>query len=99
MAWTNAGVKAMFDKYGDRINSIAFNNGRYLFIGYESSPKMKDISYETIGGNDVMKIHHRGYSGSNIVEWDNYMTTELIEGFDVLDEDYKDFRIDPIMLK
>lgn len=99
MGWTNAGVKSMFDKYGDRINSIAFNNGRYLFIGFPSSPKRKDISFETIGGVDVIKIHHTQYSGSNIVEWDNFMTTEFIEGFDILDEPYKDFRIDPILLK
>jgi hypothetical protein len=99
MGWTNAGVQDVINKYGDRLNSISLNNGKYLFIGYESGVQLKDISFETIGGVDVIKIHHKQQQGGKVIEWDNLVTTEFIESVDVMDENSKDYRLDPFTLK
>jgi len=98
--WTNEGVKEMFDKYGDRINSISLNNGKHLFIGYQSSPQLSDISFDTIGGADCMIIKHKDIShGYPAIEFETFLTTEFIETINVLSEKDKDKRIDPITLR
>ena len=79
--------------------SISLNNGKYLFIGYKSSVQLSDITFETIGGCDVMKIHHTTKSHGKPIEFDNYLTTEFIEGIDVMDEKNPDVRLDPFTLK
>lgn len=100
MGWTNAALQAAFNKFGERICYIALNNGKRIFIGYnvKESVRLKDITLESIGGVDVMKIHHRSSKQSEYYEWDNYMTTEFIESVEVMGEDYEDLRIDPFLL-
>lgn len=98
--WTNAGIKGMFDKYGDRINSISLNNGKHLFIGYKSSPRLSDISFETIGGTDVMVIKQKDIShGFPAIEFETVLTTEFIEAINILSEKDIDKRLDPLMLR
>ena len=101
MNWTNAAVEQMFQKYGDRICSISLNNGKYLLIGYrgKGQVQMSDISFETIGGIDVMAIKHVDFSSGRDVNFTSYITTAFIEGIDVMDEKDKDYRIDPLRLK
>ena len=97
--WSNAGVKEVFSKYGDRINSISLNNGKYLFIGYTSSPQLDDITFDTIGGCDVMRIQHTSISHGTPIKFETLITTEFIEGIDILSEEDKDKRLDPLMMK
>lgn len=101
MGWTNAAVKAMFSKYGDRICFISLNNGKGIFIGYDikESVQLKDISFETISGVDVIKIAHRSSKQNTYIEWENFITTEFIEAIEVMKEDYGDYRVDPLLLK
>ena len=101
MEWSNSSVKQMFDKYGDRICSISLNNGKYLLIGYrgKGQVQMSDISFETIGGVDVMAIKHVDFSSGRDIEFTSYITTAFIEGIDVMSEKDKDYRIDPLRLK
>ncbi len=100
MGWTNAAVKATFDKYGERVCFIGLNNGKRIFIGYnvEEGVKLKDISFETIGGVDVMKISHRSSKQQPYIEWENFITTEFIESIEIMKEEYADYRIDPLIL-
>ena len=99
MAWNNRTFQKFKDQFGDRINSISFNNGKYLLIGYESGIQLKDIEPVTLEGVDCLKIHHKQQSGGIVLEWDDYMTTEFIEGVDVMSEQHKDYRLDPFILK
>lgn len=99
MAWSNKAIQKMIDEFGDRINSISLNNGKYLFIGYESGIQLKDITLITYEGVDCLKVHHKQQSGGTVLEWDDYITTEFIEGIDVLSEAHKDYRLDPFVLK
>lgn len=100
MGWTNAAVQATFNKYGDRICFIGLNNGKRIFIGYNTkeSVKLKDISFETISGVDVIKITHRSSKQDTYIEWENFITTEFIESIEIMKEDYVDYRIDPFLL-
>lgn len=100
MGWTNAAVKATFDKYGERICYIGLNNGKRIFIGYNTkeSVKLKDIAFETIGGVDVMKITHRSSKQTEYIEWENFITTEFIESIEIMKKEYADYRIDPFLL-
>ena len=97
--WTNRAVQTMIDVYGERINSISLNNGKYILVGYESGIQLSDISLETIEGVDCIKIHHKQQSGGTVLEWDDFVTTEFIEGIDVMSEKHKDYRLDPFTLK
>ena len=97
--WTNRAVQKMIDVYGERINSISLNNGKYILVGYESGIQLSDISLETIEGVDCIKIHHKQQSGGTVLEWDDFVTTEFIEGIDVLDEADQEYRIDPLRFK
>lgn len=101
MGWTNAGVKQMFDTYGDRICYISLNNGKGMFIGYrmQDGVQLKDIRLETIGGNDVMIVKHRSNKQQPYIEWEDFITTEFIENIEVMGEAYKDYRVDPLLLK
>ena len=92
--WTNRAVQKMIDVYGERINSISLNNGKYILVRYESGIQLSDISLETIEGVDCIKIHHKQQSGGTVLEWD-----EFIEGIDVMSEKHKDYRLDPFTLK
>ena len=97
--WTNKAVQKMITDFGDRINSFSFNNGKYLLVGYESGIQLSDISFVTVEGVDCLKVHHKQQSGGTVLEWDDYVTTEFIEGIDVLSEQHKDYRLDPFILK
>ena len=97
--WTNSALQPFLDEIGPRLNSISFNNGKYLLIGYESGVNHNDIELTTINGIDLMKVHHKQKQGGRWIEWDDYMTTEFIEGIDVMSEADKDYRIDPYILK
>lgn len=100
MAWTNTGIQQLVNNVGwDRINSMSLNNGKYLFIGYQTGVKPEDISFQTIAGNDVMVVHHTQEQGGVEISWNDYITTEFIENVDVMDEDSADYRIDPFILK
>ena len=70
--WTNRAVQKMIDVYGERINSISLNNGKYILVGYESGIQLSDISLETIEGVDCIKIHHKQQSGGTVLEWDDF---------------------------
>lgn len=101
MGYTNADLKVAFDKFGDRICNIGLNNGKTIFIGYnvKEGVQLKDISLEKIGNVDVIKIKHRSSKQSHYYEWADYITTEFIESIDVMEDAYKDFRVDPLIIK
>lgn len=101
MGWTNAAVQAIFKKYGDRVCYIGLNNGKAIFVGYnvKEGVKIKDISFETINGVDIMKISHKSSKQDPYYEWENFITTEFIESIEIMKEDYVDYRIDPLLLK
>lgn len=100
MGWTNAAVQQMFTDYPDRICFIGLNNGKRIFIGYNTAESVQpeDISFDTIGGVDVMKITHRSSKQTEYIEWENFITTEFIESIEVMKEEYKNYRIDPFIL-
>lgn len=99
MLWTNAALQSLFSQYKDRINSISLNNGKYVFIGYESGIQLDDIEFVTFNGVDCLKIHHKAQQGGTVLEWDNLVTTEFIEGIDIMSEGYDQYRLDPLTLK
>ena len=98
--FTNAGVQEMIDKYGDRICGMSLNNGKYLLIGYEGvgSVQLSDISFDTIGGCDVMVINHTDISHGRHCKYQSFITTEFIEAINVMSEEDVNYRIDPMIV-
>ena len=99
--WTNKGVKKLFDECGHRVCAISLNNGKTLLIDYNGpySVKKEDISFDNIDGCDVMVIKHTDISSGKEVKYTSYITTEFIEGIDVMDPEFEDYRIDPLIIK
>lgn len=99
--WTNAALQKVINDKGKRINSIALNNGKYIFFGYNSpnSASIEDIRLETHDGVDVIVIPHEGYQYDKKVKWESWVTTEFIEGIDILDSGFENQRLYPLSLK
>ena len=101
---TNAVVQEYIDTFGDRIFEMMFDNGFSVFIGYPSSKvlSVNDILLRNVAGVDM--IGFRSYAphtpdkrqGATFVTWHN---TACLQWIGVMDEEYKDLRIDPLILK
>ena len=96
--WTNTTVKHFIDTYKHRISAIHLNNNKVIMIDYPGkySTKLSDRSLETIGGVDLMVINHTDISSGKEVHYKTYVTTEFIEGIDVIDEADQEYRVDPL---
>ena len=98
---SNSDVKQMIDTFGKRICGISLNNGKMLFLDYRGvgSTKLEEISFETIGGCDMMVISKTDISHGRHIHYKNYIVTEFIESVIVMDEDSENERVDPMLLK
>ena len=97
---TNADLKAMIDKYGDRICIIFFDNSLKLLIGYpgQNPQHASDLILETIGGVDYVGVRQKStytQDRDNGVTYVNYHLTECIPYIAVMDEGCENYRIDP----
>ena len=98
---SNATMKKMFDDFGQRICGISLNNGKFIYVGYRGSTtiKLEDISFETVGGCDMIVINKTDISSGKPIKYKNYITTEFVESVIVMDEEFVDYRVDPVVLK
>lgn len=97
---TNAGVKEMFDKFPGRICAIHLNNAKTLLVDYPGKCQIQtsDISYETIGGCDLLVVNHTDISTGREVHFKSYVVTEFIESIDVMSEEDAKYRLDPFKI-
>ena len=96
---SNASIQAMINKFGDRICAIILNNGKKLYIGYQgekTSVQISNISFETMNGCDMMVVERTDISFTPHVTFKDYITTEFIEQVIVMDEDSRDYRVNPM---
>ena len=98
---TNEALKALFEKLGDRICAIIFDNNSRVYIGYPTSTlkHASEIKIETIGGVDMVGIprkHSYPAAGGREVYSTNWHPTECIQQVVSLDEGYERFLVDPI---
>ena len=98
---SNSDLKQMIDTFGKRICGISLNNGKMVLIDYRGvgSTKLEDISFEKVGGCDMMVINKTDISSGRHLHYKNYIVTEFIESVIVMDEDSENYRVDPMLLK
>lgn len=96
---TNAGMQELFNKYGNRICSISLNNNKVLLLDYKGSAKIDDITFETIGGCDMMIVKRVDITHGKELKFTDHIVTEFIENVIIMDEGYEDYRVDPLILK
>lgn len=96
---TNAALKEAIDTYGNRIFCFFLNNERKLLIGYSASPKLTDITLDTIGGLDVFRVKYCSKSTTPAVEYETIHLTEYIESIGIMSEKDVDYRVDPLTYK
>ena len=97
MAWTNAALKALIDEHGPKLRSIRSTSFVVsLYVSCSGQPMLTtdDITLETIGGVDVMKV--RRYNPNNKKYFYEYDVTEFIEKIIMVDDPSD--TIDPYML-
>ena len=96
----NADLESFFNQNKGKICSISLNNGKNLLIDYPGVGNVSsdDISFVKIGSCDMMKIKHTNYSYGKEMKFTSYITTEFIEGINVMDDGYEQFRLDPLTL-
>jgi len=94
----NAGMQALIDQFGDRIFTINLDNTRFIRLGYKDSPKIEDITLETIGGVDYIVVTNKTAAmGSKELHYKTYHLTETVQWVGIMDEDSNDYRIDPML--
>lgn len=96
---TNEGVKALIDEYGERIFAIILDNDQKILLGYTNTAKVSDITFETIGGTDMICIPHVSKSTRPIVSYKNYYQTDAIRTVGIMDEKDADYRVDPLVFR
>lgn len=102
MALTNSDVKQIISEYGDRICFIQFNNSYKAFVGYKDSAikSVDEIQFKTVGSCDMIGFPTKpiqfGIRGQypTFISW---RLTELIEDIVVMDEEWADYRPDPLL--
>lgn len=99
MAWTNTGIKNLIKSKGNQIFHISLNNGKDLFLNYPGSPRVEDLRFETIDGNDVMIVPHETNAQGKTLHFENYVTTEFIEGISIMSKEDENYRVDPFIIK
>lgn len=101
---TNKVLQKYIDTFGERIFEIMFDNSFAVFIGYPSSKvnSVKDIILSNVEGTDMVGFRQisphqpEREKGVTFVTWH---LTSCIQWIGVMDEPYKDLRIDPLVLK
>jgi len=99
-AMNNAALQAFFDKFGNRISAIVFDNKNILYIGHPSAPvkTVDELILETIGGCDFVgvpvpptdpKAREKG------VMFTHYHPTSFIQAICTSDENHPDYLVDP----
>lgn len=99
---TNAAVKALIDKYGERIAIIQWNNGFRVHIGYrglnDTVKSVKDLQLESFGGVDMVGVKSPSTlsadraKGVTMTTWHD---TAEIQHVIVMDDGFEDYRPDP----
>lgn len=100
--FTNAGLKAMIDKFGERISILQWNNGFRVHIGYrglnDTVKSVKDLKLETFGGVDVVGVVSPSTLSADRqkgVTMTTYHDTAELQHVIVMDEGFEDYRPDP----
>lgn len=96
---TNATLQKMIADFGDRIFAINLDNTRLILVGYNSSTQLSDISFETISGTEFLVIHKTTNTHGKELKHKIYHVTDTVQWVGVMDEEYKDYRIDPLIIK
>lgn len=97
---TNTAIKAILDEAKERVYMIALNNAKYLLIGYKGSPKIEDIELKTIGGVDMLLVHHKNDRSTNPpVSYTEYYNSDFVEAIGVMDTECADYRVDPMTFR
>lgn len=101
-SFTNAGLKAMLDKFGERVAIIQWNNGFRVHIGYrgvkDTVKSVKDLKLETFGGVDVVGVQSPSSLSADRergVTMTTYHDTAEIQHIIIMDEGFEDYRPDP----
>lgn len=91
---SNKALQALFELYGDRIFTIYLDNNRSILIDYPSSPKLSDITFETVGGVDYISIRHSQTMNGLTITYSIKHLTSTVQYVGIMDEDSKDYRVD-----
>lgn len=85
MNMTKADFLAVIEKYGPNLCGINLDNGRIIYIGYEDTPTLEDITIETIGAMDFLKVTRHGVQpqGSQPIDMVTLHPLDLIQCFQI----------------
>ena len=99
----NADLKAMIDKYGERVRAIHLDNGHSVKIGYPgmNPVSVKDILFDKFGDTEVFGVRYKSnYSHDRDigVTYVNWHDTAFIQDISIMDEGFENYCIDPYMI-
>lgn len=101
---TNAAFQAFLKEFGDRLCVITLDNNAKIYCEYESgggnsSVKVKDIEFRTIGGVDMFAVPSWPMNRKEVemgIKHQVWHPTFTIQALVLIDEDHKHFRVDPM---
>lgn len=96
---TSTDLKAVVSKYGNRICAISFDNGERVLFGYRGTVNATDIKWETFGEREIFSVKQKGTSTRPEYTFQSFHDPEGIRHIYIIDEEFKDYRIDPVIFR
>lgn len=98
---TNAALQKIIDDHGPDIFCFFIDNEQKILFGYNSkdTPKIDDVTLETIEGIDFFKIQRVSHSHGKAVYFHTLHRTECIQWVGYMDEKSTDYRVDPLIFR
>jgi len=103
---TNAGLKALKEKYGERIFSISFDNNIVETYGYSNDPHTitGDVSFIDSGTqtgikDDLIITGHQMIFGNKLLHYQYIHASETVQWVGIMSAESNDYRPDPLTIK
>jgi len=93
----NVDLQELITMYGSRIFAIILDNNKKILIGYNSSPKMTDISLVTIAGADFIKVNNKKRSNQKEIEYFTLYLTDCIQSIGIMEDGFEHYGVDPLL--
>jgi hypothetical protein len=86
----NASLKAICEKFGEKIFYIGLDNGHKIFFNAPSSNgnviHVQDIVFETFGSVDMFGIKHKDNTYGDGIDYTTWLVTSYVQHISTTDE-------------
>jgi len=94
---TNEKLNGIIELYRSNIFILVFDNNKHIFVGYQASPKITDISLITIGNVDFVKVNNKKRSNQKEIEYFTLYRTDCLQSIGMMNDGFTKYGPDPML--